>query len=237
MALLRVASSDVRYQDGPETSALLIGCPRTGIVVDEFAAANCTAVGPVSAEELSAGTIAAEKFGEVDFVWMCSVAPNAAEQIFLGMTKAHGIPVYAQADRGRPGLLPPFVSLVNSPLEACDHLRRCPRNIPTTALASLQRYYRRTAIERGYASEDARDCILLLTEEVGELARAVRKHIGLSRAGEYPQTEIGEELADVQLYLLHLANILQIDLPAAVASKERSNHGKFMNQQAVPTTL
>jgi len=64
--------------------------------------------------------------------------------------------------------------------------------------------------------------MLLLTEEVGELARAVRVRLGVARA-EATDADVGEELADVQLYLVHLANILSVDLASAVTRKEEKN--------------
>ena len=38
---------------------------------------------------------------------------------------------------------------------------------------------------------------------------------------------MGEELADVQLYLLHLANVMGLDLANAVTDKERKNAERF----------
>jgi NTP pyrophosphatase (non-canonical NTP hydrolase) len=82
------------------------------------------------------------------------------------------------------------------------------------------------ARRRGWDDESARDTMLLLTEEIGELARAVRKHEGLKRDHAY-DTDIAEELADVQLYLLHLASIQKIDLGDAVTAKETHNEKRF----------
>lgn len=65
---------------------------------------------------------------------------------------------------------------------------------------------------------------------MGELARAVRKHTGLKRAAGYKGVSIGEELADVQLYLVHLANSVNIELSNAVTDKEIKNakrHKKY----------
>jgi NTP pyrophosphatase (non-canonical NTP hydrolase) len=62
-------------------------------------------------------------------------------------------------------------------------------------------------------------------EELGELARAMRKtHNGVMLAAdENPALE----LADVTLYALHLANVLSVDLAAAVAEKEKINALRF----------
>ncbi len=63
----------------------------------------------------------------------------------------------------------------------------------------------------------------MLLEEVGELARVVRKASGLAREGGFPEADIGEEIADIQLYLVHLANVLGVNLAEAVTRKELVN--------------
>lgn len=52
--------------------------------------------------------------------------------------------------------------------------------------------------------------------EVEQVAREPRLH-----------DRLGEELADVMLYLLRLADVLGIDLAAAAAEKLRANAGRF----------
>ncbi|OJI06926.1 hypothetical protein BK004_02190, partial [bacterium CG10_46_32] len=65
----------------------------------------------------------------------------------------------------------------------------------------------------------------LMVEEVGELAKALRKYLGLKsdedRKDRYPALE--GELADVFIYLLDLANLLNISLFHALHEKEREN--------------
>ena len=56
--------------------------------------------------------------------------------------------------------------------------------------------------------------------ELGELIGAVRKDGEASAAAAL-------EMADVQLYLVHLANIAGIDLREAVVEKERINSTRF----------
>ena len=69
--------------------------------------------------------------------------------------------------------------------------------------------------------------MLLLTEEMGELARAIRKIQGLKRDGGYDDVGLLDELADVQIYLAHLANTLDADLGYAVSQKEHRNQQRF----------
>jgi len=90
-------------------------------------------------------------------------------------------------------------------------------------IGALQSYYKRAAERRGWDEESARDTLLLLTEEMGELARAVRKDTGLKRDVGYERISVSDELADVQLYLVHLANTLNIELSDAVTKKEIKN--------------
>lgn len=92
-------------------------------------------------------------------------------------------------------------------------------------LKALQKQYGAIAKRNGWDNESARDTMLLLTEEIGELARAVRKHEGLKRDGDYKE-ELGDELADVQLYLAHLANATGVDLGEAVTAKIKKNAKK-----------
>lgn len=92
-------------------------------------------------------------------------------------------------------------------------------------LKVLQKQYARIAKQNGWHDESARDTMLLLTEEIGELARAVRKYEGLKRDSEF-NVQLSEELADVQIYTAHLANIVGLDLGDAVSAKIVKNSKK-----------
>lgn len=92
-------------------------------------------------------------------------------------------------------------------------------------LKVLQKQYATIAKRSGWSDESARDTMLLLTEEIGELARAVRKHEGLKRDTDYKE-DLSDELADVQLYLTHLANNTGVDLAEAVTNKIKKNAKK-----------
>jgi NTP pyrophosphatase (non-canonical NTP hydrolase) len=75
--------------------------------------------------------------------------------------------------------------------------------------------------------------MLLLTEEMGELARALRKSAGIQRDQGWEGQDVAEELADVQLYLVHLANISGIELADAVTNKELINAERAAGQVTV----
>lgn len=78
-------------------------------------------------------------------------------------------------------------------------------------------------IERQFNTEDAGKKLVMLMEEVGELAKAVRKTIGLKFTDTTKITELREELGDVQIVLLGLASLLDIDMFDAVVEKEKKN--------------
>lgn len=159
-----------------------------------------------------------------DFVWLhCPggyVGTSAAME--LGHARALGIPVFAPTAPADETLRQ-YVQVVASPEEVDTALL----SAPGQGLSGLQRYYRRVSERRGWAGESAQDTLLLLTEELGELARAVRKSTGLRRDGGYPEISVGQELADVQLYLVHLANTLGVDIAEAVTAKEADNARRF----------
>lgn len=91
------------------------------------------------------------------------------------------------------------------------------------SLSELQAYVKRTGQERGFSDETAQDSLMLILEELGEVAKAMRPLRGIKVASDSFHVELAHELADVQLLLLSLSNKLHIDLGKAVISKERRN--------------
>lgn len=169
---------------------------------------------------------------QADFVWLHAadgyVGRSAAME--LGYAYALGLRVFAEADPDDLGLRG-LVETVGSPSQAVEEFRLTTAEAPSRSLGVLQDYYRRVAVTRGYDSEDDRDCLLLLTEEVGELARAIRKRRGLMREAGWGAESVSSEIADVQLYLVHLANIVGVDLSEAIVAKERVNDDRFRRRQ------
>jgi NTP pyrophosphatase (non-canonical NTP hydrolase) len=162
-------------------------------------------------------------------VWLH--APNgylgASGAFEIGAAHAAGVPVYASTPVVDVGLRD-FVNLVSSPRDAVIHRRTAVIHKPGEPLKALQTYYLRAALARGWDSEGAAECMLLLTEEVGELARSIRHVTGLSRHAADATTNAAEELADVQLYVVHLANVLGVDLATAVTDKDAKNLRRFL---------
>ena len=94
-------------------------------------------------------------------------------------------------------------------------------------LKDLQIYLDEVCKERGWVKDTYAQKFLLFTEEVGELAKAIRKAVGLyQEKAKQKNTELEEEFADVLSYLLDLANCFQIDLEKAFREKERVNEGR-----------
>jgi NTP pyrophosphatase (non-canonical NTP hydrolase) len=63
----------------------------------------------------------------------------------------------------------------------------------------------------------------MLTEEVGELAKALRKQAGVKVASDSKLTDVKEEAVDVFWMLICICNLLGIDLELALRAKEAKN--------------
>lgn len=90
----------------------------------------------------------------------------------------------------------------------------------------VQEYIKKVITLRGFANQRVQDKMLLLLEETGELAKAIRKtlpeaSIDYSKIENY--TDIEEELADVFIVLTSICNELNINLYDAIINKEKNN--------------
>src|SRR6184192_4576978 len=101
-------------------------------------------------------------------------------------------------------------------------------DLPThPTLPELQQYMDEICQERGWVKDTYAEKFLLFTEEVGELAKAIRKTAGLyEEKARQKQVELEEEFADVLSYLLDLANYFRIDLEQAFREKEQINQNR-----------
>ncbi|MDR0405069.1 MAG: hypothetical protein LBH37_04760 [Oscillospiraceae bacterium] len=98
--------------------------------------------------------------------------------------------------------------------------------IPESNLTQIQNYVNEILKARGLSSQHIQSRMLLLTEEVGELAKSIRKilpnsFVDKERLENYDTVE--NEIADVFIVLISIANQLQIDLFSAFVEKERKN--------------
>ena len=90
-------------------------------------------------------------------------------------------------------------------------------------LSDFQKYVSELEVERGFKNQTTIDKCLLLGEEIGELFKAIRKSEGLSVDSNSTFTEIGDELADILIYLCAIANRKNINLEEAFRTKEEVN--------------
>src|SRR5690349_9054389 len=89
-------------------------------------------------------------------------------------------------------------------------------------LADLQAYIEQ-ALDYYNLDSSTQYCTLMLIEEVGELAKAVRKSIGGKMDVTKPDANPAEEAADVLWMLLCICNSLCIDLEQAFRAKQEIN--------------
>ncbi|RLD52219.1 MAG: RS21-C6 protein [Bacteroidetes bacterium] len=92
-------------------------------------------------------------------------------------------------------------------------------------LKDLQDHIKTIADERGWNKNNHLEIFLLLSEEIGELAKAVRNRIGLYAEKNIVANneELELEFADVLNYLFDLANCFNINLEDAFRKKDKIN--------------
>ena len=91
-----------------------------------------------------------------------------------------------------------------------------------TTVKYLQDYIK----SKDYKPELTKDYFLKLSEEVGELANAIRKN-KIRNNNENIKGTIDEELWDVIYYALALANCYDIDIESVIREKENINNAKY----------
>jgi len=94
-------------------------------------------------------------------------------------------------------------------------------------LQECQAFHRWLDEQKGF-SNDLPANVMLLVEEVGEVAKAVRSYLKGGRLGDSQEQELArdhlrEELADCLAYIAKLANYTDIDLERAYVEKMRYN--------------
>ncbi|HSI21269.1 MAG TPA: MazG nucleotide pyrophosphohydrolase domain-containing protein [Verrucomicrobiae bacterium] len=87
----------------------------------------------------------------------------------------------------------------------------------------FQKYVADMMAHRGFDSTDIMGQFLQFTEEVGELAKAIRKAEGRRFDRASHVGGVNEELADIFMYLLYFCNYFDIDLEQAFREKEAIN--------------
>jgi len=99
-------------------------------------------------------------------------------------------------------------------------------------ITELQRSMREFLVERDWDKfQDPKSLVLALVGEVGELAELFQwlpaDQVPALAAEPARHGRIGEEIADVLLYLLRLADVLDVDVMAAARAKQLSARAKY----------
>jgi NTP pyrophosphatase (non-canonical NTP hydrolase)/nucleoside 2-deoxyribosyltransferase len=149
---------------------------------------------------------------------------GASTAMEIGYAYALGVPVFALAEPSDDVFasllrVAPSVGVVLDALALQDEANAVPRH---ASLGDLQQYVAAATRARGFEGETLPEVMVLFIEEMGELARAIRRETGLSERIQNltKKLSIGDELADCLFYVLHLSNLSAIDLDAAFGRKE-----------------
>ncbi|MDO4301462.1 MAG: MazG nucleotide pyrophosphohydrolase domain-containing protein [Clostridia bacterium] len=94
-----------------------------------------------------------------------------------------------------------------------------------TTVKYLQNYIK----SKDFKPDMVKDYFLKLSEEVGELAKAVRKDICRCNSQEIKGT-VDEEIWDVIYYALAIANCYNIDIESVIKEKEKINQLKYHSE-------
>jgi len=100
------------------------------------------------------------------------------------------------------------------------HMRDLP---PRPTLSDYQAFVVEMEAERGFSQQKPVEKCVLLGEEVGELFKAIRKAEGIAIEPGAKVGGIGEELADILVYLCSIANRYGVDIEQAFRAKEEIN--------------
>lgn len=96
----------------------------------------------------------------------------------------------------------------------------------TNNLNEIQNYIKQVIDIRGLESQTVLKNMLLLSEEVGELAKAIRKEtksMSVDTEKLYNYDTIESEIADVFIVLNNISNKLNINIFDSLVKKERIN--------------
>lgn len=91
------------------------------------------------------------------------------------------------------------------------------------SLSDIQKYIAEMGKRRGFDKDSLEDNFIMLTEELGELAKALRPIRGVTVADDSELSEVEHEVADVLWMLVCVCNKLDINLESAFRSKEKKN--------------
>lgn len=96
-------------------------------------------------------------------------------------------------------------------------------------LKDFQQYVKDLIKERGFEKQTILETFMLLSEEIGEVAKAIRKLKDLKVDKNSREPELELEIADVFIFLLRLCNDCNVDLEKAFRDKEEINKKRIWN--------
>lgn len=170
-----------------------------------------------------------------DFLYIVNPEGYIGESVALevGYALSKGVPVYA-LNKPREEVFSSFISSGLSLAEIKEHVHKKKRRLKSLHLkdsptfGDIQKYVSTMVKERGFSEEGLIEVALLLFEEVGELAKAIRFDQGLKLKRESIRRikSIDYELVDCLIYLFDLANLANVDLEKALREKEAINSRK-----------
>lgn len=94
------------------------------------------------------------------------------------------------------------------------------------SIDDIQEYIRKVINIRGFGDQPMEQRLLLLTEEVGELAKAIRKNstnMGIDKSKLQNYDTVENEIADVFIVLASICNGINANLFDAIVEKEKIN--------------
>ena len=145
----------------------------------------------------------------------------------FGFALANRIPIYTK-EKSNENIINFFCTVESDLEKIAQYIKNdiCP-SMPTinSSLNDMQDYIRQITHIRGFDDETPSEIILLLIEEIAELAHTIRKYLGLKTdsSGTHLYSNINHELADIFIYLLHLSNACNVSLSDAFIGKEEIN--------------
>ncbi len=102
-------------------------------------------------------------------------------------------------------------------------------------LDDIQKYIKEILNIRNLNRENELEEMLLLVEEVGELAKAIRKdkmNFPIDKQKNYTEDSIEEEVADIFIVFIGLCNKLDISLKDCFINKEEKNFKRVWGKQS-----
>jgi len=167
-----------------------------------------------------------------DFLYVVNPEGYIGDSVALeiGYALSKGVPVYS-SERPKDKVIGSFL-VSGIPLSRLKNRIARQKNKlgkillkASPTLVDLQEYVAKIVRARDFSEEGLTDVALLLVEEIGELAKAIRLRTGLKLAAENLEgiKSLEAELADCLVYLLDLANLSNVDLERALRAKEAFN--------------